>query len=107
MCPECKCVQMDQDLRRGRTGTRGIHFPSFKADHMRRLEGEKTEISSLKQIRDLERKHSDQKLCFEKFSYDSEEYGSESPTGPEQPAIPYDPNRPVPKEFQIHEEIGD
>lgn len=71
---------------------------------MRRLEGDQTEITSLKQIRDLERKHSDQELCFEAFSYD-DNYGSDSPTGPEKNPLPYDPNKPIPKEFLIQEEI--
>ena len=96
---------MDHDLRRTHSGTRGVCFPAFIADHLRRLEGEQTEITSLSQIRALEKKHADQELCFEKFSFDSEGYGDESPTGTENAPPPYDPNRRIPKEFILQEEI--
>ena len=95
---------MQHDLRRRKRGTRGIGFPGFVADHMKRLEGEKVEISSLQQIRKLEKEHQDQSLCFEAFSYDHQ-YGSDSPTGPEENPIPYDPHREIPPEFLIDSEI--
>lgn len=102
----CSCnAILDHDLRRTPSGSRGIGFPAFTADHLKRLEGEQTEITSLSQIRALEKKHSDQELCFEAFSFD-DNYGAESPDGrPEKNPLPYDPNKPIPKEFLIDSEI--
>ena len=96
---------MSHDLRRSPTRTRGIRFPAFHALHMRRLEGEVPEITSLAQVRELEKKHEKEELCFEAFSFD-DQYGAPSPDGrPEKEPLRHDPNREIPREFLIDSEI--
>lgn len=79
-CGECG-VLMSHDLRRsGRRNTRGTKFIDFTAEHMTRLEGEAVEITSIADVRRLEKKYEDQKLCFEAFSFD-DNYGADAPDG--------------------------
>ncbi len=103
----CGCgEEMSHDLRRTPTNTRGIRFPAFHALHMRRLEGEVPEITSLAQVRALEKKHEKEELCFEAFSYTNDQYGADSSDGrPEKEPLRHDPNREIPQEFLIDSEI--
>lgn len=46
-------------------------FPAFVTNHLSTLEGKSLEITSLQQIRQLEKKYEDRKLIWEPGSYDS------------------------------------
>jgi len=74
LCPICK-TEMAYDPRRRQRKS----FVPFIAEHLTRLEGKPVLIESLHQLRKLEKKHEDQQLCCEAYSYDSK-YGKEDYT---------------------------
>jgi len=71
-CPDCGDY-LEFDLRcKTSRNTRSHKFQEFTAEHTGRLTGRKEKITSLADIRRIEREHQDENVCFEAFSYDNE-----------------------------------
>ena len=70
----CTCGQ-EMEMSWHKTGGHNV-FIAFDAVHMTRLAGSPQEITSLADIRKLEKKYESQQLCFDAYSFDGA-YGDE------------------------------
>lgn len=74
--PVCECGGETVQTIIGRT-EKAKPFPSFTTSHLKNSNGQPLEITSLRQIRELERQHKATDLVWEIGSYNSEHYGEE------------------------------
>ena len=97
----CDCGdEMYFDFRiKTKRKTRSNHFPAFTAKHMTRLAGKPVKITSLADVRRIEKEHEDEEVCFERFSFDTED-GSNVAQLPEPTRLSADQKRAFIQEFR-------
>lgn len=97
----CACGQeMDFDFRiKTKRKTRSNHFPEFTAQHLTRLKGKPVTITSLADVRRIEKEHQDEEVCFEAFSFDTKD-GSRVDQTPEPTRLSEDQKRAFIEEFR-------